>query len=405
MLDTTHKLIRRVAKNLSLSEIDIEYLLKADNEHIFDIQLSSGKKFPAYRVQHNNALGPYKGGIRFHPLASIDEVRALALLMSLKTAAVGLPLGGGKGAITVDPKQLTRAELEELSRKYAAHLTKHIGPEIDVPAPDMNTNATVMGWMLDEYIKTSGNESKAAFTGKSIAEGGSLGREAATGRGGAIVLDEILGCQEVTIAVQGFGNVGSFFALVAQSEHPDWRVVAATDSSGGVIAQDLDIKKLDEFKRSGGKLNGYDPSKSINEEQLLSAEVDVLVLAALENIITTDNMSNIKARYILELANGPISEDAHHYLSEKGVVIIPDILANAGGVVVSYLEWLQNKENQQWSEQKVNAQLNEYLIKATDAVKDYARANNKTLKEAAFSLAIKRIIKAKGGNQKRSMNG
>jgi glutamate dehydrogenase/leucine dehydrogenase len=345
MLETAHELIRQVGKHLRLSQADIDYLLKTDAEHIFEIELSNGRKHQAYRVQHNNALGPYKGGIRFHLGVDLDEVKALATLMSLKTAAVGLPLGGGKGGVAVNPKDLTKAELEELARKYAAALVPHIGPDKDVPAPDMNTNAQIIDWMTDEYTVATGDTSKASFTGKSVGNGGSLGREAATGRGGVIVLRELLKLtgqakQELTVGVQGFGNVGSYFGVVAEQDQTSWLLTAATDSSGGITdAFGLSAEQLDEFKKQGGRLIEYpsDSAVQISNDQLLAEEVDVLVLAAQEDVVTETNMKTVRAKIVLELANGPVSEKAYQYLIKKGVMVIPDVLANAGGVIVSYL--------------------------------------------------------------------
>jgi glutamate dehydrogenase/leucine dehydrogenase len=409
MLETAQQLIRRVAKRMNISDDDVEKLLKADAEHEFEIELASGKKHKAYRVQHNNALGPYKGGVRFHPEVNLDEVKALATLMSLKTAAVGLPLGGGKGGIEVDPKHLSKAELEELARKYAAHLSPHIGPDKDVPAPDVNTNATIIDWMVDEYEQLTGDTSKASFTGKSLGKGGSEGREAATGRGGVIVLHELFKKQgreraSVTVAVQGFGNVGAFFGTIAENEHPQWKLVAATDSSGGIASDNgMSAAILEAFKADGGKLQEYSVpgGQNLSNEELLTQEVDVLVLAALGDVITKDNMHDVRAKIILELANGPISEDAYDYLSKKGVLIVPDVLANAGGVIVSYLEWLQNRAEEHWTEAKVNEELERYLAQAMDQSYTYAQENGISLKEAAFALAIYRILEAKKGKKKR----
>ncbi len=403
MLDTAQALIRRVGKRMNLSESDIKYLLKADAEHVFDIKLSNGRVHKAYRVQHNNVLGPYKGGIRFHPEVDLNEVKALATLMSLKTAAVGLPLGGGKGGVSVNAKELTRAELEEIARKYAAHMSPHIGPDKDVPAPDVNTNATIIDWMVDEFEKQTGDTTHASFTGKSIEKGGSLGREAATGRGGVIVLRELLKPQglnedELTIAVQGFGNVGSYFGIIAENEQSNWKLVAATDSSGGLLYErSLSAQDLDDFKAKQGRLIEYDlpGADHITNDDLIGSEVDVLVLAALGDVITEKNMHQVKASIILELANGPVNEEAYEYLTSKGVVVVPDVLANAGGVIVSYLEWLQNRKGETWTETKVNKKLEEYLVKATKAVYDYAAKNDASLKEAAISIAIHRILEAK----------
>ena len=400
MLDSAHKLIKQVAARLGLSKEEIDYLLKIDNEHIFDISLSSGKKFQAFRIQHNNNLGPYKGGIRFHPQVNINEVRALATLMTLKTAAIGLPLGGAKGGVAVNPKDLSSDQLEELSRKYAVYLSAHIGSDKDIPAPDVNTDATVMDWMLDEYIKQTGDSSKGTFTGKSVSNGGSLGREAATGRGGLVVLVQILKLlaeqgNQFTYAIEGFGNVGKHFALTTQVQEPKWRLLAATDSRGGILNPlGLNAKKLAKHKSRGGRLNTLD-GQAITNTQLLSIKVDILVLAALENSITEQNMKQVKAKYILELANGPLSEKAHNYLTKKGIVIIPDILANAGGVIVSYLEWLQNKTRENWSETEVNKRLRSYLTNATNEIYRYSQTSGVNLKEASLGLAIERIISAR----------
>jgi glutamate dehydrogenase/leucine dehydrogenase len=404
VLETAHQLIRQTAKHLKLSEEDINYLLKTDAEHAFEIELSNGSKHQAFRVQHNNALGPYKGGIRFHPEVNLDEVKALATLMSLKTAAVGLPLGGGKGGVSVDPKQLKEAELEELARKYAAALAPHIGPDKDVPAPDVNTNAQIIDWMVDEFSKHSGDKTKASFTGKSIKNGGSLGREAATGRGGVIALREVLKLtgqskKELTVGVQGFGNVGSFFGVIAEDEQPEWLLTAATDSSGGVAdAFGLSSKELDDYKKQGKKLKDYqsDSGVSITNDQFIGEEVDVLVLAALGDAVTEKNMKDVKAKIVLELANGPVSERAYDYLTKQGVLVIPDVLANAGGVIVSYLEWLQNRQGEQWSEDKVNKELERYMSTAVTQAYKYSQEHKLPLKEAAFAIAIKRILDKRG---------
>lgn len=399
MLQTAQHLIERVGKRLNLSDTQIGELLKIDAEHSFDIALDNGKTYQAYRVQHNNNRGPYKGGIRFHADVDFDEVRALATLMSFKTAAVGLPLGGGKGGVVVDPRSLSAAELEELSRKYVQGLHEHIGPEKDVPAPDVNTNGQIIDWMVDEFEKLTGDSTKAAFTGKSLHNGGSLGREAATGRGGVIVLRELLkklgqSKQTITYAVQGFGNVGSFFGTVAQAEQPHWQIKAATDSSGGIYLQDgeLDAEKLATFKKEGGRLADYSKGSEISNDDLTGLEVDVLVLAALGDAVTERTMMDVKAHIVLELANGPVNEVAFDYLSGKGVTVVPDILANAGGVIVSYLEWQQNMQAEQWDEVTVNKKLDTYLVTATDDIYARAEADGTTLKEAAFALAIERIL-------------
>jgi glutamate dehydrogenase len=398
MLQTAHALITRVGKNIGLTDKEIKELLKVDMAHEFEIELNSGKKFQAYRVQHSNKLGPYKGGIRFHPEVDKDEVQALATLMSLKTAAVGLPLGGGKGGVSVNPRDLDNDELEELSRAYARHLTPHIGPDKDVPAPDVNTTSQIIDWMVDEFELQSGDTSKASFTGKSIGKGGSKGRDAATGRGGVIVLNRLLELQKqagkpLTYAIQGFGNVGSYFGLIAEKEQINWKMIAATDSSGGIYNTDgLSPAMLDSYKKTGAKLIDFNLGQKISNEDLMGLKVDVLVLAALGDVINETNMISIEARYILELANGPVNETAYDYLSKNGVNVLPDILANAGGVIVSYLEWQQNVANEQWDEERVNISLEKYLIEATDVIQEYADSNKVSLKEAAFAVAIKKIL-------------
>jgi glutamate dehydrogenase len=396
MLETATALIKDIGKKLGLSDMRIDKLIATDAEHKFEIELSNGNKHQAYRVQHSNKMGPYKGGIRFHPSVNFDEVRALAILMSFKTAVAGLPMGGGKGGVVVDPKDLTEAELEELSRKYVRGLREHIGADKDVPAPDVNTNAKIIDWMVDEFEQLSGDSSKASFTGKSIDNGGSLGRDAATGRGGVIVLRELLNKlsinQPVTYALQGWGNVGSFFALVGEAEHEKWKLLAATDSSGGVYNKDgFSAKDLNKYKRAGGKLVDYKSGRKISNEELIGLDADVLVLAALEDALTDENVSQIKAKIVLELANGPVTYGAYKKLSADSKIVVPDILANAGGVIVSYLEWLQNKNEEHWPEEKVNRELDSRLVKATDRVYALSKDKNMTLTEAAFAVAIKRL--------------
>ncbi|HLG91236.1 MAG TPA: Glu/Leu/Phe/Val dehydrogenase [Candidatus Saccharimonadales bacterium] len=421
MLETAHSLIRQAGKKIGLSDAEIEELIKVDAEHKFEIELDSGKKFPAYRIQHKNKLGPYKGGIRFHPQVDLDEVRALATLMSLKTAAVGLPLGGGKGGVAVNPKELSKQELEELSRKYVQHLHPHIGPDKDVPASDVNTNPTIIDWMADEYEKLSGDKSRASFTGKSVKRGGSLGRDAATGRGGVIALAELLkylgkADDKLSFAVQGYGNVGAYFAKVAQQTQPNWRLAAASDTSATIINPDgLDATKLAGFKEAGQRFSGYKDAEISSVDAIIGLDVDILVLAALEDAITEKNMKQVKAKYIVEMANGPVNEAAYNYLTQhqkldapqsdyrllrsgfgagqasRGVVILPDIIANSGGVIVSYLEWLQNKNDEHWPEDKVNRELEKYIKKAIDELYKTASTKKVSYKEAAFIMALKRL--------------
>jgi glutamate dehydrogenase/leucine dehydrogenase len=399
MLETTRATIKRAGHKLGLDEQAIQELIEIDAEHQFDINLQNGKTFKAYRTQHNNRLGPYKGGIRFHPEVDMNEVRALATIMSFKNAAVGLPLGGAKGGVAVNPKDLSHQELEELSRKYASGLAAHIGPEKDIPAPDVNTNSEIIDWMVDEYEKLTGDTSHASFTGKSLAKGGSSGRDEATGHGGVVALKTMLGHlgkvhTPMTYSLQGFGNVGSYFALAAQEELPNLKLIAASDSTAAVVNQKgLNIQELSKYKMQRGSFKDYvHPGASITDgAELISVETDILVLAALGDAVNDKNMSQVKAKYIIEMANGPISDEAFNYLDKKGVVILPDIVANAGGVVVSYLEWLQNRQSEHWSKDKVDSMLSDYIEKAVNRVIETSKEQAVSLKDAAFINAIEAL--------------
>lgn len=400
MFESAHALIKRVASDMGLTATQTKQLLQADALHQFDIRLAGGQTFKAYRAQHSNTLGPYKGGIRFHPEVNEDEVLALATLMSLKTAAIGLPLGGGKGGITLDPKQLSKQQLEELSRAYVKNLLPHIGPDKDIPAPDVNTNPEIMDWMVDEYSQQTGDTTKASFTGKSLNNGGSEGRNAATGRGGVIALTQLLTLlgkdkENLTIAVQGFGNVGSFFATVAATDHPKWRLTAVSDSNATIYNHNgFNATELAAFKQTGGRFadSTFDGAVIENPEAIIDLKVDILVLAALDGAVQINNAPQVKADIIVELANGPVDEAAYRYLSHKNKIILPDIIANAGGVIVSYLEWLQNKHQERWSEQKVNRQLTEYMTKAVKEIYGLATTESVPLKDAAFQLGLRRLI-------------
>lgn len=398
MLQTAQTLIRQAGEKLGLSNDEIEAIIATNAEHEFEIKLKDGQIFKAYRVQHDNRRGPYKGGIRFHPDVDLDEVRALATLMSFKTAAVGLPLGGGKGGVAVDPKKLTSEQLEEVSRQYVQGLEPYIGPDKDVPAPDVNTNPAVIDWMVDEYERLTGDTTKASFTGKSLNKGGSKGRDAATGRGGVIVLAELLKAygmleKPLTYAIQGFGNVGAFFASVALADYPSWKMVAASDSATGLVGtHGLPVQELADFKANRGRFAEYTgEAQKITNEELLEQEVDVLILAALGDVITEDNVHKIQAKYILELANGPVSDKASEILEKAEITVVPDILANAGGVIVSYLEWLQNKNGEHWPEDRVNRELYEYLSRATKDILEVSQNYQVSLKEAAMIQGLRAL--------------
>lgn len=406
MILTAKILIEKAGEHLGLSKQEVDYILQIDKEHVFDIVLDNGKTHRAYRVQHNNSRGPYKGGIRFHPEVDLNEVRALSILMSLKTAAVGLPLGGGKGGIAVDPRDLSEDELEQLARAYVKHLHPHIGPEQDVPAPDVNTNSQIIDWMVDEYETITGDKSRASFTGKSIEKGGSFGREAATGRGGMIAIAEYLRLtgkdpKDLTFAVQGVGNVGAFFTKLAETDLKT-RVIAVSDSRRTLVVKDynnnqnfISLEGLEDRRKGLIDDLASEHVEFLDRDAILELPVDVLVLAALGDTVVKGNADVVKAPIILELANGPVDEDAFNTLNSKDIVIIPDIIANAGGVIVSYLEWLQNKAGEKWSEDKVNDQLEEYMVKAVREVYEYSTAHNIPMKQAGLALAMKRLLESK----------
>ena len=522
MLETAQNIIKRTAKLLGLSEDISKRLIEPEQYHEFNfpVLMDSEKVrlFKGWRIQHNSALGPYKGGIRFHPETVREEVQALATLMTIKCAVAGLPYGGSKGGVVVDPKTLSKTELERLSRAYAKQIAPIIGPYVDVPAPDVNTNPLIMSYMIEEYLKKVKSqkskvksESKklkvdkneessylSTFTGKPVGKGGTLGRTEATGRGGVIILKALLekifnqddstkilsrlnsspdktvgvvkqkvsknfvspSSNNLTIAVQGFGNVGYYFAKIAQEE--GFKVVAVSDSKGGIIKLNnqflinliskkypnpnhpigkldignylgqlgqldqleirnsylpLDIPLIQKCKNEKGSLTGCycaggvcdaRGGQLISNEELLELPVDILVPAALENVINRGNMEKIRAKIIVEMANGPITQEAYDYLTTKGVIIIPDVLANSGGVTVSYLEWYQNIHNVSWSEEKVNKKLEQMMKGAFEEVWKIAISNQRLaiskkqlavgsrqpldLKQAAFIFAITRIV-------------
>lgn len=396
MLQTAQDTIRQAATRLGYDQKTIAAFLEAEAEHIFEVTVG-GKTYPAYRVQHNSARGPYKGGVRFHPHVSLDEVRALATLMTLKTAAVGLPLGGGKGGVAVDVSGLSQTEVEQLARAYARHLAPHIGSRKDIPAPDVNTNARIMDWMADELEKTVGQPDPGSFTGKSMERGGSEGRQAATGRGGAIVLGEYLrrtdrSQQPLTVAVQGFGNVGYFFLQALQQICPQLRVIAVSNSKSTWLKPDgITVSQASHTVQRPEELADLKDLSTLPRDAIIGIKADILVLAALENAITSTNVHEVKAGIIVELANGPVAAQAEADLLDKQVVILPDIIANAGGVIVSCLEWQQNMRGEHWHEADVNQMLAATLMRATHSMIDYAAMHHRSLKQAAFELALMRL--------------
>ncbi len=353
------------------------------------------KIFTGFRSQHNNARGPYKGGIRYHQDVNLDEVRALSFWMTFKNAVVDVPFGGGKGGIIVNPKELSEGELERLSRGYMRQMWRNFGPEIDVPAPDVNTNGQIMGWMRQEYEKLSGTTAPGVITGKSLDDGGSEGRTEATGFGGAYVLREAINAGLVsgdrkTIAIQGFGNVATY--LAEHVKEKGFKIVALSDSKGGVFNENgIDVAAAEAHKKETGALKGLEGTTEITNEALLELDVDVLVPAALENVLTGDNASKIKAKFILEMANGPTTPEADAIFAQNSVTVVPDILANSGGVCVSYFEWYQNQNNEKWSKEDVLKKLDEHMVAAFAAVHDAAKKYNTTLRTAAYIVALQRI--------------
>jgi glutamate dehydrogenase (NADP+) len=364
--------------------------------------------YTGYRVHYDNTRGPTKGGIRFHPNVSLDEVKALAFWMTFKCAIVGIPFGGAKGGVIVDPKKLSKLEIERLSRGYISHIADFIGPDRDIPAPDVYTNQMIMGWMMDEYSKITRRHSPAVITGKPIPLGGSLGRDDATGRGVYYCIKELerikkWNPKKIRVAVQGFGNAGQH---VANLLHQDgYKIVALSDSKGGVHYEEgLDIPSVIHVKNSSRKLQAVycegsvceslNGSKTISNKELLALDVDILIPAALENQITKNNAHEIKAKYIAEAANGPITIEADTILTKNGVTVIPDILANAGGVTVSYFEWVQNKSGYYWPIEQIHEKLQHIMTKEFNTVHEKSLELGCNMRTAAYSHALDRISTA-----------
>ena len=351
--------------------------------------------FTGYRVQYNISLGPAKGGIRYHPDVTLDEVTALAAWMTWKCAVSQIPFGGGKGGVICDPTRMSRRELESLTRRYVAEIIDSIGPDKDVPAPDVNTNEQVMAWVMDTYSMHVGRTETAIVTGKPVVLGGSLGRREATGRGVTICTRETARHLEIdlrgaTVAVQGFGNVGSVSADLLSKLAA--RIVAVTDWKGGVYNEHgLDIPKLIEWTREHKTVDRFRGGEMLTNDELFALDVDFLIPAALENQITIENAGDIKAKAIVEGANGPTTPEAHRILHEKGVFVVPDILANGGGVTGSYFEWVQNRHGYYWSEAEVNRQLEEKMVEAYNAVLRMSLKHKTDMRTAAYIVAIDRV--------------
>ena len=425
--EQTRSNVESAASSLGLGPEVLAALQKPKYVHAFEIPMpmENGEThvFKAWRAQHNDARGPFKGGIRYHPDSNLDEVEALASLMTWKTALVNIPYGGAKGAVTVDPKGLSHKELEAVSRSYVRRLADVIGPKRDIPAPDVGTNPQVMAWMVDEYSKLVGHFEPTAFTGKPVEIGGSFGRDTATGFGGAVVLREFLKAKKLQakglrVAIQGFGAVGSAIARLLSAN--GYRVIALSDSKGAIYHPDgIDVEEVIRVQEEKGLVNQRPCSleeasggkcKVITNSELLELEVDVLIPAALENVINETNAERLKAKVILEMANGPVAAEAEATLTAHGTVVIPDILANSGGVVGSYFEWVQGLARFYWEEGEVLKQIEKIMVQAFQAVAaeqskggpprsqsgrgSPSQGLGGTWREAAYRLAVKRVAEA-----------
>lgn len=381
---------------------NIEALLVTPNRSIsvkIPLELDDGtiRVFKGYRVQHNNARGPFKGGLRYAPNVDLDEVRSLASLMTWKTALTRLPYGGAKGGIAVDVRELSQGELERLTRRFVNRIHDFIGPQTDIPAPDMNTNAQTMAWIMDQYSMLHGHN-PAVVTGKPVDLYGAEGRESATGRGVVYVIEELMKDEgrditETTFSIQGLGNVGSYAARFL--DELGAKIVGVSDVSGAVHDEaGLNVQEILEHAQGGGDVEGYAGGDTIPGDEFLTLPCDVLIPAAVGDVINQENMREIRASYIVEAANSPVTPAADEHLRERGVVIVPDILANAGGVVVSYFEWVQNLQNFSWKEKQANVELHSTITEAYRRVRKLARRRNLDLRTAAFVLAIGSVGKA-----------
>jgi glutamate dehydrogenase (NAD(P)+) len=398
--DNMLAVLEEAAKKLELEHNEYETIKYPERELkvAIPVKMDNGtiRVFEGYRVQHSSSRGPCKGGIRYHPHVDIDEVKALAAWMSLKCAVVDIPYGGAKGAVKVDPSELSKGELERLTRRFTAMILPLIGPEKDIPAPDINTSAEIMGWIMDTYSMFKGYTVHGVVTGKPLDIGGSLGRQEATGRGVSIITEEgrkYCGVDGKNVAVQGMGNVGGVTAKVLSLA--GYKVIAVSDVTGGYYNKNgLDIEKMLEYAASHGKkLEGYSEQGAvkINNEELLSCDCDILIPCALQNQITAQNAGNIKARLIIEGANGPTTVEADRILDSRGIPVIPDILANAGGVVVSYFEWVQNIQNLTWDEPQINETLKRIMIRSFNQILEIVKEKKVSFRIAANMLALKKL--------------
>jgi glutamate dehydrogenase (NAD(P)+) len=399
--EATAYYFRRASKHLGMSERLEKVLIMPKREVKVEIhvELDNGElvSYRGFRIQHDNSRGPMKGGLRYHPEVDPDEVNSLASLMTWKTAVVNVPYGGAKGGISCNPSLLSHSELQRLTRAFVDEIHDIIGPTLDIPAPDMGTNAQTMAWIVDQYSKYHG-WTPAVVTGKPVELGGSKGRDAATGRGilfaiQAFMNDEGKAISDLTFVIQGFGNVGSWAALLIHQA--GGKVIAVSDLTGAIKnPKGLDIDALLRHAKESGGISGFPGAESFDADKLLVEECDVLVPAALGNVLTKENAADVKAKYIVEGANGPTSPEADELFIKQGKHVIPDIFANAGGVVVSYFEWVQNIQQFRWSEERVNAELKTIMLEAYQDIKALAKSNKCDLRTAAFLLAISRVAQA-----------
>lgn len=400
-MENTNQFIQAAIDCLGYSALDQDSLLTAQRETRIEIVMRKDNgdlgHYIGYRVQHDNSRGPFKGGVRYHPLADLDEVRSLASLMTWKTALVNVPFGGAKGGVQVDPKDLTLNELERLTRKFVDQLIGLIGPNLDIPAPDMNTNANTMAWFFDQYSKRAGF-TPAVVTGKPLGLHGSPGRDSATGRGCFFAIREVLqnfgeNVKGSKFVVQGFGNVGSWAARFIHEA--GGKVIAVSDVGGGIFNESgLDIPALMNHVSKNKTIAGFSNSQEIKNEALLELPCDVLVPAALGHVITKENAHQLRAKYILEGANSPVDFDADQILNAKGVHIVPDIWANAGGVTVSYFEWAQNIQAFRWTDERVDTELEAYMVAAFESIKLAMNEFSCPMRTAAFVVALRRVKEA-----------
>jgi glutamate dehydrogenase (NAD(P)+) len=400
--DLAREQLRRVAEVFDIDQnlVNVLQECKKAVEVSVPVSMDDGTThvFKGYRVVHNLARGPSKGGLRYHPDVTLDEVKALAMWMTWKCALAGIPFGGAKGGVVCNPKQMSRGELERMTRRFTSEIINQIGPQVDIPAPDVGTDGRVMAWIFDTYSMNKGHSVLGVVTGKPLTIGGSLGREEATSRGALYCLRDVTAKQhrsiaDLRVAVQGFGNVGSYFAKFVAEDGA--RVVALSDSTTALHnAKGIDVQAALVHKRETGSLAGLRGAEEITNDELLLLDCDVLAPCALEQVITEDNAPKIKATLIVEGANGPVTPQADSILEDMGVLVLPDILANVGGVIVSYFEWVQGLQEYFWKEAEVNAKLNDIIARSFEQTWETMRARNVGMRTAAYGLAVQRVAEA-----------